>query len=144
MCKLGKKTSVNVGWKSSRPGCLLGGHFTSSSLWFLMPRTKSWRFLSNIRSMLPLTIFKAMSVWLGPLPSCWTRRFPEVPNDRPDCLSSTRDRVGRSDCCVASPGRRSWGQTGRPVLCCAARRGWWSGEGNGWQNGVESQLTPAF
>lgn len=31
-----------------------------------MPRTKSWRFLSNIRSMLPLTIFKAMAGWLRP------------------------------------------------------------------------------
>lgn len=40
----------------------LYGRFTSSSLWFLMPRTKSWRFLSNIRSMLPLTIFRAMSI----------------------------------------------------------------------------------
>ncbi len=37
---------------------------TSSSLWFLMPRTKSCRFLSNIRSMLPFTIFRAIMLSL--------------------------------------------------------------------------------
>ena len=34
---------------------------TSSSLWLRMPRTRSCRFLSNMRSMLPLTILRAIA-----------------------------------------------------------------------------------
>lgn len=34
---------------------------TSSSLWLRIPRTRSCRFLSNMRSMLPFTIFSAMA-----------------------------------------------------------------------------------
>ena len=118
--------------------------FTSSSLWFLMPRTKSWRFLSNIRSMLPLTIFKAMSVRdlyrfcpAGPgalqrsrgyRPTRWIVSHP------------TGYRACRVRCSFAEPGQmkllRPNGASG------AEQRRWqWMSVGNGWQNGVWSQLT---
>lgn len=56
-----------------------------------------------MRSMLPLTIFRAMSAWLGPLLSCGaTGAFQGRgvvggcrTDERPRRLSSTRDRVGR-------------------------------------------------
>lgn len=40
---------------------------TSSSLWLRMPRTRSCRFLSNMRSMLPLTILRAIAAAAGRL-----------------------------------------------------------------------------
>lgn len=42
------------------------GPLTSSSLWLRIPRTRSCRFLSNMRSMLPFTIFSAMASAAGP------------------------------------------------------------------------------
>lgn len=112
------KTLMNLNSKTFQ---VTSDHFTSSSLWFLMPRTKSWRFLSNIRSMLPLTIFKAMSV-------CDLYRFcaggPSALQRSSRCLPTRWTvshqpgyTVRRSRSCLPSPGRWSWGRTGRPVLC---------------------------
>lgn len=43
------------------------GRLTSSSLWLRMPRTRSCKFLSNMRSMLPLTILRAITAAAGGL-----------------------------------------------------------------------------
>lgn len=42
-------------------------HPTSFSLWLRMPRTKSWRFLSNTRSRVPLTFLRAIVALVRPI-----------------------------------------------------------------------------
>lgn len=87
-----------------------------------MPRTKSWRFLSNIRSMLPLTIFKAMAAacdlcrfcLTGPsafLGSNGSRATLYTVSHPPGtvCAGSAADYQARADEAEARRG----------VLCCA-------------------------
>ena len=116
--------------------------FTSSSLWFLMPRTKSWRFLSNIRSMLPLTIFKAMSgTWslLSYGTERLTRGLGGVLADPLHRLSSTRVPSLQEPSLFTNPGQMK----ARPDRASSAmQRLWqWISVGNGWQNGDLSHLT---
>lgn len=96
---------------------------TSSSLWFLMPRTRSWRFLSNMRSMLPFTIFRAMMAVLLRV--------------RLGCL------LGDQSYCIMLRGRGCifFGLKGRrcPALFAASIAT--APGGNGWQNGVGSADT---
>lgn len=68
---------------------LLAQRLTSSSLWFRIPLTKSCRFLSNMRSMLPFTIRSAMTAHrLGP------RRTLLSPD------TDTQNGCHSADCCA--------------------------------------------
>lgn len=64
------------------PGAAGPAPLTSSSLWLRIPRTRSCRFLSNMRSMLPFTILSAMA---GPGRGACARRSAQPGGGRCSC-----------------------------------------------------------
>lgn len=60
-CTAGNTINARYSFESAPPLPLPSHTHTSSSLWLRMPRTRSCRFLSNMRSMLPFTIFSAIA-----------------------------------------------------------------------------------
>lgn len=106
--------SEAMGFWGEKPSSPAPRRLTSSSLWLRMPRTRSCRFLSNMRSILPLTILRAIAAARGlrpprgtPPPRPWEMREPgdRTSGDRPAVFPAAAERT------TWGPERRLWPET---------------------------------